>query len=791
MEQGYDGEVVIKARIDESGINKGTEKIGDAIADEFGAMGQTAEAGTAAVGKSLVSLLPAAKGVFGKITAAVGAINPALLAVGAGMLVLGSVTVNAFKGVMGVIQTVKDKLLQLAKTIITSVRSTIERFVSTVKNVVTSIARYLFTQLVSAITKFTKNVIASAAEVDQLKGSFTELNATVRTLGTDLVSLFIPQIQTTINWLVNLLNIIRQVIAALKGQTSYTKVVADELGKAGGAAEKAAGALAAFDEINVLQQPGGAGGGGGGGLGEEEVPIDQEWIDLAGRIAAAWDVVKQKFLELWAVIEPFRNFINQTADDFKTNFLTPVSEWVLGPGWDEFIRITDELMQNSDWDGLADSLNRFYAAVAKLTIGVFQGLLTFYDRFLRPITEWTVNEGLPRFLDSLSDAVEDIDWEYLNEQWGLFLDALTEFTLLNLDNLLWFVTEILIPIGKWTIDEVVPRFFHTLASVLRILTAVLEALKPLWLWFFDEVLAPMTGWEADTFLDFWDLLNEKLDTLATWLEDNPDKIREFFIIVLGLGVTAFMLLAIALAPVVLLFGLLALAIATALLPLAAIIVYITLVIAAIWLLGYEIGKLAHMVYNKIQEMKENWEGFKEGVKTAIRVAVDYVKNKWDELKTAFKAEGIKGALNVVIGWIENFVNIAINGINALIDLLNNFSIDIPAIEIAGHVIYGGGSISPFNFTHKAGISIPRLAQGAVIPPNSQFLAVLGDQRSGRNIEAPEDLLREIIREELDGMGGQDVTIKFAGSLSPLIRELKPYIDKEDKRVGVSMVRGIS
>lgn len=43
--------------------------------------------------------------------------------------------------------------------------------------------------------------------------------------------------------------------------------------------------------------------------------------------------------------------------------------------------------------------------------------------------------------------------------------------------------------------------------------------------------------------------------------------------------------------------------------------------------------------------------------------------------------------------------------------------------------------------------VPALARGAVIPPNREFMAVLGDQRRGNNIEAPEDLIRKIVREE--------------------------------------------
>jgi hypothetical protein len=52
------------------------------------------------------------------------------------------------------------------------------------------------------------------------------------------------------------------------------------------------------------------------------------------------------------------------------------------------------------------------------------------------------------------------------------------------------------------------------------------------------------------------------------------------------------------------------------------------------------------------------------------------------------------------------------------------------------------------------ITIPRLASGAVIPPNREFMAVLGDQTSVNNIEAPESLLRQIVREE----GGADAQV---------------------------------
>lgn len=62
-------------------------------------------------------------------------------------------------------------------------------------------------------------------------------------------------------------------------------------------------------------------------------------------------------------------------------------------------------------------------------------------------------------------------------------------------------------------------------------------------------------------------------------------------------------------------------------------------------------------------------------------------------------------------------------------------------------------------------TVPYLATGAVIPPRSEFLAVLGDQKNGRNLEAPESLLRQIVREESgnnQGSNTYNVSVSASG-----------------------------
>lgn len=81
--------------------------------------------------------------------------------------------------------------------------------------------------------------------------------------------------------------------------------------------------------------------------------------------------------------------------------------------------------------------------------------------------------------------------------------------------------------------------------------------------------------------------------------------------------------------------------------------------------------------------------------------------------------------------------------------------------------------------------IPALATGAVIPPNGEFLAVLGDQTHGRNLEAPEGLLRQIVREEGGGLNGT-LTIRPAPGFT---RYLAYELKLEEARAGKPLVEG--
>lgn len=172
---------------------------------------------------------------------------------------------------------------------------------------------------------------------------------------------------------------------------------------------------------------------------------------------------------------------------------------------------------------------------------------------------------------------------------------------------------------------------------------------------------------------------------------------------------------------------------------------------------------------------------------ALIAIIVLVVQHWDELKaTASDVWGgvtttTKGAVNSIIGFINGMISAVTNGINAVIRALNSIQIDIPS-WVPGL----GGRHFGINLAELTAPQIPYLAQGAVIPANREFLAVLGDQKHGTNIEAPADLIRSIVREEI---GGQQVTIRFEGNLAQLGRVLRPVIDTERKRKGATLIKG--
>ena len=170
-----------------------------------------------------------------------------------------------------------------------------------------------------------------------------------------------------------------------------------------------------------------------------------------------------------------------------------------------------------------------------------------------------------------------------------------------------------------------------------------------------------------------------------------------------------------------------------------------------------------------------WDNIKDKTSQVWKSVTTFISTKVEAIKTAitdkFNAarDAVKSAFERIVDFIKKPINKAISIVNSAVGMINSA---IGGIESA--FSFGPWSVpTPFG-TKTIGFhatfprigTIPYLASGAVIPPRSEFLAVLGDQKKGNNLEAPESLLRQIVREE-SGKGRGDgntynVTVNASG-----------------------------
>lgn len=172
----------------------------------------------------------------------------------------------------------------------------------------------------------------------------------------------------------------------------------------------------------------------------------------------------------------------------------------------------------------------------------------------------------------------------------------------------------------------------------------------------------------------------------------------------------------------------------------------------------------------------NWKGAWQNVKNIFsniwesmkRTASDIFYGILDAAKLMAKTAGIsianvfKAVINGVIEIIENLLNSPARSINKLIGVINK----VPGINL--------GTLPTFK--------LPRLATGAVIPPRSEFMAILGDQKRGVNIETPLDTMVEAFNKALDERGN--------GSGDVVIENLTIVAKMGDTEVSKTVVKGV-
>lgn len=174
-------------------------------------------------------------------------------------------------------------------------------------------------------------------------------------------------------------------------------------------------------------------------------------------------------------------------------------------------------------------------------------------------------------------------------------------------------------------------------------------------------------------------------------------------------------------------------------------------------------------------MTEKWERAQERIEQIVSEMIKNINTSLEGFSEDISSVGKRIGNNLLSGissgirGITDILNDVIGKVNSAVRNINGA---LSGIERSFTFTYKyTNPITKKNGTFRSWMNLPRvntipyLASGAVIPPRSEFLAVLGDQKNGRNLEAPEDLLRQIVREETGGNQGSGGNYRFTAQLN--------------------------
>lgn len=203
--------------------------------------------------------------------------------------------------------------------------------------------------------------------------------------------------------------------------------------------------------------------------------------------------------------------------------------------------------------------------------------------------------------------------------------------------------------------------------------------------------------------------------------------------------------------------------------------------AATKLKDWVIGKtraLVDGVTKKLTNLKEKisgvWKYVREKTTTTFKNMWNTVTTKVGAIRDAI-VDKFSNARDTVVDTFAKIRDTVVSVFNKVISTINGA---IGTINGAISTVESAFSFGPWKVPTPTGSktigfkatfpripTVPYLAKGAVIPPRSEFLAVLGDQKQGNNIETPEALLRKIVREETAGRQAGGGSYRFTAQIN--------------------------
>lgn len=591
--------------------------------------------------------------------------------------------------------------------------------------------------------------------ISMLWGSLVRLQNALATAFAPILTVIAPILTKFIDMLSTAASYVSMFFSFLSGKSTYTRAIAVQknyaasLGDTASAAKDAADAtedavkaaedyLSPLDDINKFtaedsssKSPSSGIGGSGGGVGAAEPMFEEVAITDIPILEKLKDILSQIF-------KPFKQAWQQegkaTIDAAKLAFTnlkslakdvgkSMLEVWTNGTGT-QLLSTTLQIVQAilTTIGRIAGKLDEAWnknsvgTAIIQAIADILQKILDFVNRIAWATADWAAKLDFYPLLDSIRQLFESVS--PLVEKIGNFLGDVYE--------------KIILPFLTWLIETGLPTVIEWLGKFFDFLSEHQ--------WIIDLLGATLIGaFAASKIVPLILAIQNSIEVLMAIIGTKG---------LIGLLGGPF---AVAIAATIAILVLLVTHWDTVKNTMNTIKDWIANAFVHDW--TKEFGYLGEYLNAWFKNIKNLWDGIKQifnGIITFVKgVFTGNWRQAWEGVKQIFAgvwnsfAAIVKAPINTIIAFINSFLYAIQTMQNSFANALNSMSISLPhwLEKLTGFSSVG------FNVGYWSAPMVPYLAQGAVIPPNREFMAVLGDQKSGNNIEAPESLIRRIVREE--------------------------------------------
>ena len=411
----------------------------------------------------------------------------------------------------------------------------------------------------------------------------------------------------------------------------------------------------------------------------------------------------------------------------------------------------------------------------------WKALEGFYKKFLVPVGKWVLGEGLPRFIDAITEQLAKVDWDNLNASLDVLWEALAPFSILIGEGLLWFWENVLMPLMGWALDNLLPVAIELLAAAIEFLQVIVEAALPTLEWLWVEFFKPLGEWAGEVIINLIEGLTQKLKDLSEWARNNQATMDLIFSTIIGFF--------------------------------SAVILYHTTkrLVKVIGTIAGAISKFGSIVGMMLSPV-----GLAAIAVGALAAAFIYIGSNWGKLNGAQRAATILGGLATAAiaagiaiaafhaSWTVGVAAAVIAGSLAAIGIAyGNLQRNASISSSQGMPSMSGGTSSaqsqsdarPSSATRLfsqtgSNYKLPMLAKGGLIPPRKPRQVIVGDNMTEDEIVSPVSTMKSAVRDVIGEMGGVSNDAQTVNILMQILRAIEDghVIELNDREFGRSVVR---